>query len=172
MPCIGQMNGNEISLKTRNVFLAHLSWKPKWAFLIVRRPSVGIHVCSNDGPHSFPRWENHEIAKLHWLNLKTFFSKTTRAISTKRGTKHHWVVGIQIFQMKGHILFQGEIILKNSKINWRNGKIFFSRSTGPISTKLDTKHPLVLGIHISSNEETHPFPWEIITKKRKYTDEI
>ena len=172
MPCIGQMNGKWDFFKDKKCLFGSPELKAKWAFLIVRRPSVGIHVCSNDGPHSFPRGENHEIAKLYWLNLKIFFSKTTRAISTKRGTKHHWVVGIQIFQMKGHTVFQGEIIKKNSKINWLNEKIFFSRSTGPISTKLDTKHPLVMGIHISSNEGTHPFPGEIITKKRKYTDEI
>ena len=36
--------------------------------------------------------------------------------------------------------------------------IFFSRTTGPISTKLGTKHPRVKGIQVCSNEGPHPFP--------------
>ena len=35
--------------------------------------------------------------------------------------------------------------------------LFFSRTTGPISTKLDTKHPWVQGIHVCKNEGPHPF---------------
>ena len=38
--------------------------------------------------------------------------------------------------------------------------MFFSRTTGPISTKLCTKHPWVIGIKVCSNELTHPFPRE------------
>ena len=37
-------------------------------------------------------------------------------------------------------------------------KIFFSRTTEPISTKLGTKHPWVKGIQVCSNERPHPFP--------------
>ena len=44
------------------------------------------------------------------------------------------------------------------KIHWRNLKIFFSRTTEPISTKLFTKHPWVKGIQVCSNEGPHPFP--------------
>ena len=36
--------------------------------------------------------------------------------------------------------------------------IFFSRTTGPISTKLGTKHPWVKGIQIYSNEGPRSFP--------------
>ena len=36
--------------------------------------------------------------------------------------------------------------------------IFFSRTTGPISTKLGTKHPWVKGIQVCSNEGPRPFP--------------
>ena len=43
------------------------------------------------------------------------------------------------------------------KIHWRNFKIF-SRTTGPISTKLSTKHPWMKGIQVSSNEGHCPFP--------------
>ena len=37
------------------------------------------------------------------------------------------------------------------KIHWRNFKIFFSRTTGPISTKFGIKHPWVKGIQVCSN---------------------
>ena len=39
--------------------------------------------------------------------------------------------------------------------------IFFSRTTGPNSTK----HPCVKGIQVCSNEWPRPFPGEIIAKK-------
>ena len=38
------------------------------------------------------------------------------------------------------------------KIHWRNFKVFFLRTTGPISTKLGTEHPWVKGIKICLNE--------------------
>ena len=37
-------------------------------------------------------------------------------------------------------------------------KIFFSRTTDPISTKHGTKYPWVKGIQDCSNEVPHPFP--------------
>ena len=54
----------------------------------------------------------------------------------------------------------------------RNFKIFFSRTTGPISTKLSTMHPWVMGIQVYSNEGSHPFPKEDNYEKWKYIDEI
>ena len=36
--------------------------------------------------------------------------------------------------------------------------IFFFRTTGPISTKLGTRHPWVKGIQVCSNEGLRPFP--------------
>ena len=33
-------------------------------------------ICSNEGPRPFPRGDNNEIAKIHWRNLKIFFSRT------------------------------------------------------------------------------------------------
>ena len=38
------------------------------------------------------------------------------------------------------------------KIHWRNLKIIFSRTTGPISTKFGTMHPWVKGIRFCSNQ--------------------
>ena len=56
----------------------------------------GTQVCSNEGPCSFPRRDNYEIAKIHWQNLIIFFSRTTRPISTKLDTKHPLVKGTQV----------------------------------------------------------------------------
>ena len=44
------------------------------------------------------------------------------------------------------------------KVNWQLLKIFFSRTTGPILTKLDTKYPWVKGIQVCSKEGPRPFP--------------
>ena len=43
---------------------------------------------------------------------------------------------------------------KKKKIQWRTFKKFFSRTTGPISTKLGTKH----WIQFCSNKRSRPFP--------------
>ena len=53
-----------------------------------------VQVCSNEGPHPFSSGDNYEIANIHWLKLK-IFSRTTWPISTKLGTMHPWVKGIQ-----------------------------------------------------------------------------
>ena len=72
----------------------------------------GIQVCSNEGHRPFPRGDNYEIVKIHWWNLKIFFSRTTGPISTKLGIKHPRVKGIQVCSNEGPALFQGEIITK------------------------------------------------------------
>jgi hypothetical protein len=41
---------------------------------------------------------------------------------------------------------------KNIKMGWGHLKIFFSRTTGPILTKLGTNHPWMNRIQVSSNE--------------------
>jgi hypothetical protein len=43
-------------------------------------------------------------------------------------------------QIKGQVLFRGEIIVK---MGWGHFKIFFSKTTGPILTRLGTNHPWV-----------------------------
>jgi hypothetical protein len=43
--------------------------------------------------------------------------------------------------MKGNPLLQGEIIAKEQKLHWKFLKIFFSRTSRPISIKLCTNHP-------------------------------
>ena len=44
------------------------------------------------------------------------------------------------------------------KLYWKYFKIFFSRTTGPISTKHGTKHPWMKGIHVYSNEGSRHSP--------------
>ena len=118
----------------------------------------GIQVCSNEGPLTLPKGDNSEIVKILWLNLKKFFSRTTRPISTKLGTKHHWMKGIQFCSNERPLPFPRGDNYEIVKIHWRNLKIVFSRTTGPISTKLGTMHPWVKEIQVCSNEEPRPFP--------------
>ena len=70
----------------------------------------GIQVYSNEGSHPFPRGDKYEIVKIHWLNLKIFFSRTTWPFSTKLGTMHPRVKGIQVCLNEGPSFFQGDII--------------------------------------------------------------
>ena len=102
-----------------------------------------------------------------------FFFRTTGSISTKHGTKHHWVKGFNFIQMKGIALFQGELITKKREYINEILKFFFTRTTRPISTNfgtLVTKHPWVKGIkfvQIKGHICTF-FQGEIITKYQKY----
>ena len=53
----------------------------------------GIHICSNDDPHLFPRGDNNEIAKFHLRNFKNIplqnhsvnFIQTWRKASLGKG---------------------------------------------------------------------------------------
>ena len=99
-----------------------------------------------------------KIAKKHWRNSKIFFSRTTEPISTKLGTKHPWVKGIQVCSNEGPRPFPRGDNYEIVKIHWWNFKIFLSRTTEPFSTKLVTKHPWVKGIQVCSNEWPRPFP--------------
>ena len=136
------------------LFLAHMSWKSD-RLLSVVRPSArlfvnfshfhlllknhcanfnqtkhiaslgdGIQVCSNEGPRSFPRGDNYEIAKIHYRNLK-ICSRTIGPISIKLCTKHPWVKEIQVCSNEGPP-FPGGDNNKMAKIHWRNFK-FSSR---------------------------------------------
>ena len=49
---------------------------------------------------------------------------------------------------------------EKAKLHWYNLNIFSSRTTGPISTKLGAKHPLMKGILICSNKG--PLKWILI----------
>ena len=62
---------------------------------------MGIQICSNEGPCTFPRADNYQIAKIHERTLKIFSLRTTGPISTKLGTKHPWVKGTQVCSNEG-----------------------------------------------------------------------
>jgi hypothetical protein len=47
---------------------------------------------------------------------------------------------------------------KNVKMGWGHLKIFFSRTIGPILTRLGTSYPWVKGIQTCSNEGDSSFP--------------
>ena len=72
----------------------------------------GIQVYSNEEPRLSPRGGNRKIVKLYLKYLKIFLFRTTRVISTKLGTNHPWVEGFKFVQMQGHVLLEGEIIMK------------------------------------------------------------
>ena len=44
----------------------------------------------------------------------------------------------------------------------------FSRTTWLMSTKLDTKHPWLMGILVCSNKRSHPFPRRDTNEKAKF----
>ena len=67
-------------------------FKPKLAQSILRWRRFKFF--SIERPYPFPRGDNYKIAKIHWQNLKIFFSRTTGSISTKLGTNHPLVKGI------------------------------------------------------------------------------
>ena len=53
-----------------------------------------------------------------------------------------------------------------------NFKIFLSRTTVPIPTKLSTKHPCVMWNQVCSNEGPRPFPRGENIEIAKYIDGI
>lgn len=60
-------------------------------------------------------------------------------MSTKLDTKHPWENGFQVCSKKGAVPLQRGNNNKSVKIGFGVLQIFFSRTTGQISTKLDTK---------------------------------
>jgi hypothetical protein len=160
-------------------FLAHMSWKLKWAIPITCCPSVnfyildffsrttgpiltrlgtnhpwekGIKVYSNEGERLSrlsPRGDNSKRVKVHWKILKIFFSRTTGPNSIN--TKQPQIKGIQVFFLnKGPGPLQRGDNHKNMKMGWGHLKIF-TRTTWPMLSRLSTNHPWG-GIQVSSNE--------------------
>jgi hypothetical protein len=71
---------------------------------------------------------------------------------------------IQVWSNKGPGLFQRGDNHKNVKMGWGHLKIF-SRTTGPISTRLDTNHPWRKGIQACSKKGIASLQGEIIAKE-------
>ena len=75
------------------------------------------------------------------------FSRTLGKFQPNLSQNILWWGGFNFIQMKGHTLFQWEMITKyqNYMTKFKN---FFSRTTGPVSTKLGSEHPCVKGTEI------------------------
>ena len=54
-----------------------------------------IQVCSNEGPRPFPNRDNKKKGEKALMKL-IFFPRTAGPISTKLGTMHPWMKGIQV----------------------------------------------------------------------------
>ena len=98
---------------------------------------------------------------MFWWNDPFFFLivyTNVISISTKLGSKYPWVKVIKVCSNEGPNPFPRGDNYEKVKIHWRNFKIFFSRTTEPISIKLGTKHSWVKGIKVCSNEGPRPSP--------------
>jgi hypothetical protein len=99
----------------------------------------GIQVCSNEGNVPPPRRDNSKRVKIHWKFLKIFFSRTRRPISIRLDTNYPCVKVNQVSSNKGPGPLQRENNHKNVKMGCGHLKIF-SRTSGPILTRLGTDH--------------------------------
>jgi hypothetical protein len=86
----------------------------------------GIQVCSNQGNNSSPRGDNSER-----VNLKKFFSRTSKPNSIILDTNYPWVKGIQVCSNKWPGPFQRGDNHKNIKMEWGHFKILFLRTMKP-----------------------------------------
>jgi hypothetical protein len=59
-----------------------------------------IEGCSNKGPGSLRRGDNHKNVKIGWGHLKIFFSRTTGPILIRLGTHYPWIKEIPICSME------------------------------------------------------------------------
>ena len=65
---------------------------------------------------------------------------------------HPWVKGILVCTNEGPSPISSGDNYQIAKMHWRNLKLFFFRTAGPISFKLSTKHPWEKGIQVCSKE--------------------
>ena len=63
----------------------------------------------------------------------------------------------KLFKLRAGSLQRGDNH-KNGQMGWGHLKIFFSKTTGPILTRLGTNHPWVKGIQVCSKEGDSPSP--------------
>ena len=147
-------------------FLAHLSQRFKWAFLIKICPLfvvvVVVIVVINFSHFNL-------LLQNHWTNIYQTWHKASlgagdsylfkwMASPFSSGdnyeiVKIHWrnfeiffSITTQVSLNEGPQPFSRGDNYEIGKIHWRNLKIFISRTTGPISTELGTKHLWVKGI--------------------------
>jgi hypothetical protein len=121
------------------MFLAHQSWKLKWAILIAGgrssvRPSIRLSVRPSVNFYNFD-----------------FLSRTTGPILTRL-----WGEEFQVSSNEGDCPFPRGDNNESVKIHWKFLKIFFSRTSCPNSMQLSTNYPWVKGIQLCSNEGPGP----------------
>ena len=85
------------------------------------------------------------------FHIFDFFSRTTGPNSTKLGTHHPWVKGLQVCSNEGPGFLQRGDNHENAKVGWCHLKIFFSRTTGPGKLRFIWKLPDIEGIQVCSN---------------------
>ena len=97
----------------------------------------GIHVYSNERPPLSPSGDYSE--NVNYIENKSFLLQNTGPISTKHGSKHPWMEGIHVYSNERLPLSPRGHNSENVKLYLKYLKIFFSRTTRPISTKLRHK---------------------------------
>ena len=85
-----------VVLSNVNFFTFHLLLQKNWANFkqTWHKPSSG--EWENEGPYHFPKGDNYEKRKYIDEIKKILLSRTTGPISTKLGTNHPWMKGIQV----------------------------------------------------------------------------
>ena len=125
--------------------------------LTKKRKSLG------KGDSNLVKWRTPPFSKGRLLrnskntSTNVAVARTTVPISTKLSTKILGWWGFKFVQKKGpHFSKGGGGNYEIAKINCWNLNIF-SRTTGPISTKLSTKHPRLKGIQVFFKWRARPF---------------
>ena len=122
----------------------------------------GIQVCSNERLHPSQRGDNSERVKINWTTFKNFLLQNHWANFNK--TWHKASMGedeSSFYSNEESNPSQRGDNCKKVKIHyWKLFKVFFSRTTGTFSTKLDTKRRIQF-----CNMKVQPIlKGEIITK--------
>jgi hypothetical protein len=122
----------------------------------------GIQFCSKEGDSSSPRGDNSKRVKKTLTIFKNLLLQNQQAKFNQTWYKLSlgmcWVKGIQVCSNKGPGRLQRGDNHNSVKIGWSHLKILFSRTTGPILTRLGTKHPCLKGIQVCSKEWDSPSP--------------
>ena len=118
----------------------------------------GHRVFSSPEPKAQVSYSDHLLSvclsvRLLTFHIFDFFSRTAGPNSTKLGTHHPWVKGLQVCSNEGPGPLQRGDNHENAKIGWSHLKIFFSRTTGPGKLKFIWKLPDIVEIQVCSNHD-------------------
>jgi hypothetical protein len=117
----------------------------------------GILNCSNKGPGSLQRGDNHKNAKMGWGHFNIFFFQNHWARIDHIYMKAFWYnVDSELFTSESPGVGKGHN-RENYIYKCLYWKKIFSRTSRPISIKLVTNHSWVKGILNCSNDGPSPF---------------